>query len=358
MRNASCQQRQRCHWASLLCADGHLGQCQQDGSVPAGAGTGFGMGACTAVSVGKTTPLTQLGLRGHCLLEVSVYLMVTLQDMIAKEAKCISKSVPQSLLHGDAAGLEPAPLTGVAGREELPPTPCSLLLLRFSPWHQINAHLCANAAWRESFIATIVTLFCKFSFAESRYSTPAEWELCLVTSQLTLVPSVFSLLKYNALNLIKNFTSLIVSLTACCPVSYWVLRSSTFCTMEIPLSVKLELGSSLSRTIVFEKTDVERKYSVKTPAFVPVAVLKRSLFNSKTSFWQLHMQFFKQILLLLCISNRMSVSCFQRVCGGPWLISPTVAVVGRHRSSCCRQFLCWPLFPALVLNGPNKGVNC
>lgn len=81
------------------------------------------MGACTAVAVGKTAPLTPPGLGGHCPLAASVYLTVTLQNTMAKAAECNSKSLPRSLLHGDAAGPEPALLAGAARREELPPAP-------------------------------------------------------------------------------------------------------------------------------------------------------------------------------------------------------------------------------------------
>lgn len=69
---------------------------------------------------------------GYCLLEAGVYLMVTLQNTMAEEAECISNSMPQSLLHGDAGGPEPAPLAGATRQEELPPALCSPVLLRFS----------------------------------------------------------------------------------------------------------------------------------------------------------------------------------------------------------------------------------
>lgn len=168
---------------------------------------------------------------------------------------------------------------------------CSFMLLPMtSNKCRLAACLCANSSWRESFIATIVTLFCKFSLAESRDSIPTEWELCLVTSQLTSVPSVFLLLKYNVLHLIKTFTHLIASPNFCCPVSYWIPRSLTFRNVEITLSVKWRLGSILWWAIVLQETDVECKYSVKTPEFVLVAALK-SLFNSKTLYWQLHIRF-------------------------------------------------------------------
>lgn len=189
---------------------------------------------------------------------------------------------------------------GEAGREELPPARCLLIFLR-PPWWQnkrrLAAWLCAESAWRESFISTIATLCCKFSFAESGSSFPEKWELRLGTPQLTWVPSAFLLLKYNVLCLIKISTSLTASLN-CCPVSYSGFPGHRhFGVWKSPCL----LGSVLPRTIVLREADAGCKYSVKKSAFAPVAVWKRSWFDSKTSFWQLCVQFFKHVLLLICI---------------------------------------------------------
>lgn len=108
---------------------------------------------------------------------------------------------------------------------------------------RLAAWLCAESAWRESFISTTATLCCKFSFAESGSSFPEKWELRLGTPQLTWVPSAFLLLKYNVLCLIKISTSLTASLNRR-PVSYWVPRSSTFWGMEISLPVRLSSATN------------------------------------------------------------------------------------------------------------------
>lgn len=64
---------------------------------------------------------------------------------------------------------------------------------------RLAACLCTESLWRESFISTIATLFCKFSFAESRSGFPEKRELYLVASQLISVPSASLFLQYSAL---------------------------------------------------------------------------------------------------------------------------------------------------------------
>lgn len=169
---------------------------------------------------------------------------------------------------------------------------------------RLAACLCTESLWRESFISTIATLFCKFSFAESRCSFPEKRELYLVTSQLILVPSASLILQHSALSLIQTFTTLIASLNFCCPTSYWIPRSSQFCNMEITLSVKRELDSILSRSIVSKETDVGYKYSVKNLHSTPVAVLKRRRFNSQTSFCQFQIPFLNTFCCLFLLKNK------------------------------------------------------
>lgn len=169
---------------------------------------------------------------------------------------------------------------------------------------RLAACLCTESLWRESFISTIATLFCKFSFAESRCSFPEKRELYLVTSQLILVPSASLILQHSALSLIQTFTTLIASLNFCCPTSYWIPRSSQFCNMEITLSVKRELDSILSRSIVSKETDVGYKYSVKNLHSTPVAVLKRRRFSSQTSFCQFQIPFLNTFCCLFLLKNK------------------------------------------------------
>lgn len=154
--------------------------------------------------------------REGCPLGSSMYLMGMLQRTMAKATGYISKSLLQCPLHRNAAGPKLASLAG--GAATCSALTCSFMLLPMtSNKCRLAACLCANSSWRESVIATIVTLFCKFSLAESRDSIPTEWELCLVTSQLNSAPSVFLLLKYNVLHLIKNlhpldsFTKILLS---------------------------------------------------------------------------------------------------------------------------------------------------
>lgn len=344
----------RSRWDSPLCADGQLGQCQQDGALPVGARIRFGMEACTALSVGKTAPLTWPGLGGALPAGSERVPHGNAAKYDGRRSRMrFQACAPVSLARGCSRARACFPRRGsqAGGAATCCVLARSSTLLPMTPNKcRFAACLCANSAWRESFIATIVTLFCKFSFAVSRYSIPAEWELCLVTSQLILVPSVFSLLKYNALHLIKNFTSLIASLNVCCPVSYRVPRSSTSSNTEVTLCIKLELGSSLSWTVVLRETDVEHKYSVKKPAFVPVIVLKRSLFNSKTSFWQLHIQF----LNTFCCFFNLKANVCTLFSESLWKPMAHLPGCGEHLpcSSCCRQFLCEPLFAAISPERP------